>query len=51
MKKKYESPTLEITVVNEKDIICTSGLDLISIGTLGHDTINFGQLNIEMDLE
>ena len=51
MKKKYESPTLEVTVINEEDIICVSGLDLISIGSLGHGTLGFEELNIEIDLQ
>ena len=51
MKKKYESPTLEVSVIKEEDIICTSGLDLISVGTLGHGIVDFDDLNIEIDFQ
>lgn len=48
MKKKYEAPSLEVTVLEGTDVILTSGLSLIDIGNLGHDTINFSQIEIDL---
>ena len=49
MKKKYEAPVLEVTIVEGNDIILTSGLGLIDTGNLGHYTINFSQIEIDLN--
>ncbi len=51
MKKKYETPALEIIAVKEEDIICVSIPDLISVGSLGHRTLYFNEMGIEVDFQ
>ncbi len=48
MKKKYEAPSLDVAVIEETDIILISSLNLIDIGNLGHYTIDFSQIEINL---
>ena len=48
-KKIYESPSLIVTEFDTKDIIMTSGL-ITAEEILGYGTIDFDQLQIEIDL-
>ena len=48
MKKKYTAPSVEITVLETKDIITTSGIfedvDMMSV-------MGFGKIEIDIDLQ
>lgn len=50
MKKPYIKPSLEITEIETKDVITTSGIGGIFEDVDMMNTIGFGKIDIEIDL-